>query len=55
MSRDDLIVTRETDMPSVLIECGFLSNANERYLLTTAEYQTKIAQAIADAVLEYAK
>ena len=55
MSRDDLIVTRETDMPSVLIECGFLSNANERYLLTTAEYQTKIAQAIADAVAEYAK
>lgn len=33
--------------PGVLIECGFLSNSNERELLTKSEYQKKIADIIA--------
>lgn len=37
----------------VLIECGFLSNAKERKLLTTSEYQKKIADAIAVAIRDY--
>ena len=34
----------------VLIECGFLSNARERYLLMQNDYQKKIAKIIATSV-----
>lgn len=34
----------------VLVECGFLSNAEEKELLQTEAYQKKIASAIAEAV-----
>ena len=41
------------DIPSVLIECGFLSNAKEEKLLLSADYQQRVAQAIADGVAAY--
>lgn len=41
------------NIPSVLVECGFLSNASEEALLLTPEYREKVAQAIRDGVLEY--
>lgn len=47
---DSLYVIRESNMPSCLIETGFLSNAAERKKLTDPEYQEKIASGIADAV-----
>ncbi len=34
------------DIPSALVECGFLSNAREEKLLLDAQYQQKIADAI---------
>lgn len=37
-------VLRENEVPSVLIECGFLSNPREEALLATEEYQEKLAQ-----------
>lgn len=37
----------------VLIECGFLSNYKERSLLTTEEYQKKIAMYISEAIQDY--
>lgn len=40
-------------LPSVLVECGFLSNAEEERLLLDAEYQRKIAESIADGLCEY--
>lgn len=36
--------------PAILIECGFITNEQEEKLLSTDEYQAKIAYAIADAV-----
>ncbi|MCL2851247.1 MAG: N-acetylmuramoyl-L-alanine amidase [Firmicutes bacterium] len=42
----------ETEYPSVLIECGFLSNPDEEQKLVTSEYQTLLATHIADAVVE---
>ena len=33
LKKTDLYMYRNTTIPGVLIECGFLSNANERYLL----------------------
>ncbi|MDD3337034.1 MAG: N-acetylmuramoyl-L-alanine amidase [Eubacteriales bacterium] len=40
-------------LPSALVECGFLSNAEEEKLLLDADYQKKIAQAIAQGLCEY--
>ena len=40
-------------IPSVLVECGFLSNAAEEALLRTPEYREKAAQAIRDGIVEY--
>ena len=37
--------------PAILVECGFLSNPEEDALLRTAGYQTKLAAALASALL----
>lgn len=42
----ELHVTKETSMPSCLIETGFLSNQEEREKLATPEYQQQIAAGI---------
>ena len=41
--------------PGVLIETGFISNSNDRYLLKEDEYQNKLAQIIVEAIMEYYK
>lgn len=46
----DFCVTNKTEMPACLIETGFLSNPKERELLTTSEYQDKVAQGIAEGI-----
>ena len=33
--------------PAILVECGFLSNAEEDLLLQSGAYQTKLASAMA--------
>lgn len=49
----DLYMYRNTTIPGILIECGFLSNANERYLLRNEDYQTKLAKTITSGVIKY--
>lgn len=49
----DLYLYKNIKTPGVLIECGFLSNPNERRLLLTKDYQTKIAKAITKGVETY--
>ena len=46
---------KKLEKKGVLIECGFLSNSNERSKLITKEYQKKLAQVIADALVNYYK
>jgi len=46
-------VLKQTEMPAVLVECGFLTNYNERNMLTTAEYQEKIAWGIYLGIVNY--
>ena len=41
-------------VPSVLIECGFLSNREEEALLLTPQYREKVAAAIVQGVLSWA-
>ncbi len=40
-------------IPGVLIECGFLSNEQEKLKLNTPSYQQKIASLIKDAIINY--
>jgi N-acetylmuramoyl-L-alanine amidase len=47
------VVLKSLDIPSVLIEMGYLSNKNDSKLLLTNDYQNKIADKISDAVIEY--
>lgn len=39
--------------PGVLIEAGFISNANDNYLLRNEEYQNKLIVAISDGIEKY--
>lgn len=48
--RPDLCVLRETSMPAVLIETGFISNAVELKRLSSVAYQNKIATLIAKSL-----
>lgn len=41
------------NIPGVLIECGFLSNYNEKEQLKTAEYQQKLAKIITEGIINY--
>jgi N-acetylmuramoyl-L-alanine amidase len=47
-------ILRENDtMPSVIVECGFLSNYEEEQKLKSDEYQEKIAESISKSIGEY--
>ena len=46
-------VIKNTVMPSVLIETGFIDNEEDAKLLNSEEGQTKIAEAVAAAIEEY--
>ncbi|HIT85180.1 MAG TPA: N-acetylmuramoyl-L-alanine amidase [Candidatus Ornithomonoglobus intestinigallinarum] len=47
---DSLYLMKNTKIPAVLIECGFLSNPDEEKKLNNDEYQSRIAWAIANAL-----
>ena len=49
----NLHMTRETRMPAILCECGFISNPEQEKQLRQPEMQKKLAQAIAAGVLAY--
>ncbi len=49
----DHVVTRKSAVPAILVEAGFLSNPDEERRLTSPDYQKRIAQALADAILQY--
>lgn len=46
-------ILKRTEIPTVIVECGFLSNENEANLLVTEEYQEKLADAMAEGILSY--
>lgn len=49
----NLYMYKNTTVPGVLIECGFITNPDERYLMQTEKYQKKIASSITNSVIEY--
>ena len=50
---EDLFVLRVPKAPSVLVECGFLSNAADEESLLNGAHREKLAKGIADGIVRY--
>lgn len=50
---NDLYLQKRVKVPGVLIEVGFISNPNDRYLLKQKSYQIKVADVITEGVIKY--
>ena len=50
---ENFAVIRETKMPSVLVETGFLTNQQEEQLLSSPAFQDQIASGIAKGILKF--
>lgn len=49
----DYFVLKAGSMPSVIVECGFLSNAGDEALLTDEAYRRRLAWHIYDGAMEF--
>lgn len=49
----DYYIINQTEMPSVIVEVGFISNSRERKLLLTENYRNSVADAIGSGVEQY--
>ncbi len=52
-ANDSYYLLRKTKTPTVIIECGFLSNPEEAEKLVTDAYQEKVAKAVCSGILQY--
>lgn len=50
---ENYAVLRETDMPAVLVETGFMTSPAELALLVDEDYQARLADGIARGILQY--
>lgn len=50
---NDLYMYKRVNRPGLLLELGFISNPNERYILRQSYYQKRVVRAIAEGVLNY--
>lgn len=53
LKQANFAVIRETEMPAILIEAGFLSNPTEREKVKNLEYQKTLARGIAKGIDQY--
>ncbi|HHY91410.1 MAG TPA: N-acetylmuramoyl-L-alanine amidase CwlD [Clostridiales bacterium] len=51
--KNDILLLKDCKIPTVLVECGFLSNPREEKLLQKPSYQKKIAWSIYIGILNY--
>ena len=52
-STKGIYLLHRMNIPAVLVECGFLSNAEEAELLADASYRKTLSLGIACAIMEY--
>ncbi len=50
---DSYFILKKTEVPVVIVECGFLSNTKEAEKLVSDEYQDLLAKAIFDGIMEF--
>ncbi len=53
MADKDFVLPREAEMPSVIVEMGFISNTEEEKLLNTPEFRDKMAASLCQGLLNY--
>lgn len=53
--KNNLYLLKNIKIPGILVEVGFLSNENERYLLTNSKYQEKVSKSLCNGIKEYLK
>lgn len=52
-SNDAYYILKKTPSPTIIVECGFLSNPTEAALLTDDSYQDKLARAVYSGICTY--
>ena len=49
----DFYMLKKTEVPTIIVECGFLSNPGEAEKLISEEYQEQMAQAISSGIMTW--
>ena len=50
-ANDTYYLLKRTEVPTIIVECGFLSNPEEAEKLTEKNYQKKMADAIVKGII----
>jgi len=53
IKRADFRVIAKTTCPAILVESGYLSNAQEARRLSRADYRRRVAEAIAQGIMRH--
>jgi len=53
MKLDNVYIIKHVEIPTSIVECGFLSNPEEEKLLLEDEYQDKLAWGIYNGIIDY--
>ena len=51
--KNDMYLFHRLDKPGVLVEIGYITNPNDRYLLMQKEYQEKVANILTNSIIRY--
>lgn len=51
--KNDMYLFHRLEKPGVLVEIGYISNPNDRYLLLQNEYQKKVANILTNSIIRY--
>jgi len=49
----DMYLSKRVKVPGVLLEIGYITNPNDRYLLKQSSYQTKVSKTIVNSLIKY--
>ena len=50
---DNVYIIKHVEIPTSIVECGFLSNPEEEKLLLEDEYQNKLSWGIYNGIIDY--
>ena len=53
MKLDNVYIMKHVEIPTTIVECGFLSNPEEEKMLLEDTYQEKLAWGIYNGIMEY--
>ena len=51
--KNDMYLFHRLEKPGVLVEIGYITNPNDRYLLMQKEYQEKVANILTNSIIRY--